>query len=102
MTNCLSSNSSIRWWVAVMVGGFAFVSYIQRMNISIAAELMMPELSLTKTQMGLIFGSFLWGYALFQVPAGRIGDAVGPRITLAVAAIVWGTTTTLTGFLPNR
>jgi ACS family glucarate transporter-like MFS transporter len=95
-------NSSIRWWVAVMVGGFAFVSYIQRMNISVAAELMMPDLSLTKSQMGLIFGSFLWGYALFQVPAGRIGDSVGPRITLAVAAILWGTTTTLTGFLPNR
>ncbi len=43
-----------------MVAGFAFVSYVQRMNISIAAELVMPELSLTKTQMGLIFGSFLW------------------------------------------
>jgi ACS family glucarate transporter-like MFS transporter len=85
-----------------MVGGLAFVSYVERMNISIAAEQMMPELSLSKIEMGHIFSSFLVGYAIFQVPAGKIGDVVGPRITLALAAIIWGITTVLTGLLPNR
>jgi hypothetical protein len=53
-----------------MVGAFAFVSYVERMNISVAAVLMMPELSLSGTQMGQVFSSFLWGYAIFQIPAG--------------------------------
>jgi sugar phosphate permease len=92
----------VRWAVAVMVGGLAFVSYVERMNISIAAEQMMPDLSLSKIEMGHIFSSFLVGYAIFQVPAGKIGDVVGPRITLALAAIIWGITTILTGLLPNR
>lgn len=92
--------SMVRWLIASLTGVFAFVSYVQRMNISIAAEMMMPELGLTKTEMGQIFSSFLWGYAIFQLPAGRLGDAIGPRITLAVAALLWGITTVLTGVLP--
>lgn len=96
-----SRKSSVRWFVAAMVGAFAFVSYIERMNISIAAALMMPELSLTKTQMGQIFSSFLWGYAIFQVPAGSMGDVFGPKLTLAIAALLWGLTSALTGFLPG-
>jgi ACS family glucarate transporter-like MFS transporter len=93
--------TSVRWFVAGMVGAFAFVSYIERMNISIAAALMMPALSLSPTQMGQIFSSFLWGYAIFQVPAGRAGDIVGPRLTLTVAALIWCITSALTGFLPG-
>ena len=95
-------SSSVRWFVAAMVGGFAFVSYVERMNISVAAAMMMPDLSLSKTEMGQIFSSFLWGYAIFQIPAGRIGDVVGPRLTLTVAALLWCVTSALTGLLPGR
>ena len=47
-----------------MLFGFSFVSYLERVN-TIAAELMMPALFLTKMQMGHIFSSFLIGYAIF-------------------------------------
>lgn len=93
--------NSLRWFVAGMVGAFAFVSYVERMNISVAAAQMMPELSLSATQMGQIFSSFLWGYATFQIPAGWIADVVGPRITLAIAALTWCITSVLSGFLPG-
>lgn len=94
--------SSFRWFVASMVGGFAFVSYIERMNISVAATAMMPELGLSKIEMGQVFSSFLWGYAIFQVPAGQMGDTVGPRLTLTLAALIWCATSALTGFLPGN
>jgi MFS family permease len=93
--------SSIRWLIAAMVGGFAFVSYLQRMNISVAAELMMPDLGLTKIEMGQVFSSFLVGYAIFQVPAGRLGDAIGPKTTLTIAALLWGGLTFCTGLVPK-
>jgi MFS transporter, ACS family, glucarate transporter len=92
----------VRWAVALMVGGFAFVSYVERMNISIAAEQMMPDLSLSKIAMGHVFSSFLLGYALFQIPAGRIGDSSGARLTLAFAALIWGLATVATGLVPDR
>lgn len=94
-------NSSVRWLIAVLAGAFSFVSYVHRMNISVAAELMMPDLGLSKTEMGQVFSSFLVGYAIFQLPAGRLGDLIGPRITLTIAALLWGVATALTGFLPK-
>jgi MFS transporter, ACS family, glucarate transporter len=97
----LQSGTSVRWFVVTMVGAFAFVSYVERMNISVAAALMMPELALSGTQMGQIFSSFLWGYAIFQIPAGWMGDVVGPRITLTLTALLWCITSLLSGFLPG-
>jgi len=93
--------SSFRWFVASMVGGFAFVSYIERMNISVAAAAMMPELGFSRVEMGQVFSSFLWGYAIFQVPAGQMGDSLGPRLTLTLAALIWAAMSALTGFLPG-
>jgi MFS transporter, ACS family, glucarate transporter len=84
-----------------MLAGLSLTSYVQRMNISVAATFMMPALSLTKIQMGQIFSSFVIGYALFQIPAGILGDRFGPRLVLSAAAFSWGATTLLTGLIPG-
>lgn len=80
---------------------FALVSYLERTNISISAELMMPALGITKVQMGEIFTSFLVGYAIFQVPGGWAGDRLGPRLTLGLSALLWAVMTWLTGLVPR-
>ena len=84
-----------------MLTGFAFVSYMQRINISVAAEMMAPELHLSKIQVGQIFSSFLIGYAIFQVPGGVVGDRRGTRLTLSVSAVLWGVCTFFTGLVPG-
>lgn len=94
--------TTVRYAILALLFGFSFVSYLERINISIASELMMPSLSLTKLQMGQVFSSFLIGYAMFQVPAGMLGDTIGPRLTLAAAAILWGIITILTGCVPGQ
>lgn len=80
---------------------FALVSYFERTNISITAELMIPALGITKVQMGEIFTSFLLGYAVFQVPGGMAGDKLGPRVTLGLSAVVWAAMTAMTGWVPG-
>ncbi len=92
--------TNVRWWIVGMLTAFAFVSYLQRINISVAAELMGPELHMSKIQMGQIFSSFLIGYAIFQIPGGLFADHFGTRITLAISALLWGACTLLTGFVP--
>jgi ACS family glucarate transporter-like MFS transporter len=87
--------------ILAMLFGFSFVSYLERVNISIASELMMPALSLSKLQMGYVFSGFLTGYAIFQVPAGMLGDIKGPRFTLAAAGLLWGVATVFTGLIPG-
>ncbi len=85
--------------ILVLLAAFAFVSYLLRTNISVAAELMMPDLGLTKIQMGQIFTGFLIGYALFQIPGGLLGDRIGPKRTLGIAVLLWGVCTVLTGLI---
>ena len=61
----------------------------------------MPALSLTKSDMALLFNSFLFGYALFQVPVGALGDRFGARRVLGVSALLWAALTVATGLLPG-
>lgn len=60
-----------------------------RVNVSTAGALIMEEFSLTQIEMGRIFGVFLLGYALFQMPAGWLADYLGPRKVLLTAAFLW-------------
>lgn len=92
--------TNVRWWIVGMLTAFAFVSYLQRINISVAAELMAPELHLSKIQMGQIFSSFLIGYAIFQIPGGLFADRYGTRLTLSLSAALWGICTLFTGMIP--
>ena len=94
--------TNIRWWIVGMLTALAFVSYLQRINISVAAELMVPELHLSKIQMGQVFSSFLIGYALFQIPGGLFADRYGTRIILSASAVLWGLCTVLTGLVSAR
>ena len=96
-----SPRTSVRWWMLAGLTSFSFVSYLDRANISVAAELMIPALGITKVQMGQIFTSFLIGYAIFQVPGGFIGDKLGARFTLAASALFWALLTLATGLLPH-
>jgi ACS family glucarate transporter-like MFS transporter len=97
----VNASSYFRWITVAMLFGLSFTSYVERVNISIAAELMMPSLTLSKSDMALVFNAFLIGYALFQIPAGWLGDKLGARLVLSVSAIAWGALTIATGLLPG-
>lgn len=91
----------VRWRILAVLTGLSVTSYLLRTNISVASKFMMPELELNQIQMGQIFGSFMLGYALFQIPSGVLGDRLGPRKVLTVAASLWGIVTVLTGLVPG-
>ena len=92
--------SNIRGRILLLLAALSLVSYVLRSNISIAARVMKPELGLDDLQMGQVFSAFMLGYALFQIPAGWLGDRKGARLVLALAAAAWGATTLLTGLVP--
>ncbi len=71
--------------------------FVNRVNISTAAPLIKADLSLTNTQLGLIFSAFAIPYALFQLIGGWIGDRLGPRLTLSICCAMVGVSTILTG-----
>ena len=77
------------WLLVALLCLTATASYLSRVNISIAAPLMMREFNLTQVVMGRIFSAFLLSYALCQVPAGLLADRFGARPVLATAALSW-------------
>ena len=55
------------------------------------------DLHLQKAQLGLVFGAFGLSYALFELPAGLLGDRLGVRRVLLRIVLAWSAFTALTG-----
>ncbi len=74
---------------------FSVMSYFDRTILSIAAPGIMKEFSISETQMGVVFSSFLLSYTLLMIPCGRLADRFGPRSVLTVSAMGSGVATAL-------
>ena len=74
-----------------------FVTYLDRVNVSTAADGFGRDFHLSKTQIGLVFSFFAYPYLLFQIIGGWVSDRYGARRTLIACGIVWATATALTG-----
>jgi len=73
-----------------------FITYMDRVNISSAVPVIQKELGYSMVTVGWILSSFRWGYALFQIPGGWLGDRIGPRRALALIVTWWSIFTSAT------
>lgn len=87
----------VRHWVMVYLGVLAFLTYFDRICISRAQAAIRLDLDISKEQMGLIMGAFWLAYALFELPAGWMGDRYGARVTLTRIVLAWSVFTALSG-----
>lgn len=78
-----------RWIVLFLVFLGILVSYIDRGNLSIAAETLMRDLHLAPASMGLLLSAFFWTYGICQLPAGLLVDRFGVRRVYAAAFLIW-------------
>lgn len=74
-----------------------FITYLDRVNVSTAAEGFGKEFGLSKTEIGLVFSAFAYPYLVFQIIGGWISDRFGARRTLIVCGVIWASATVLTG-----
>ncbi len=75
----------------------AFITYLDRVCISVAAPFMIEDLGLSSAQMGYVFSAFALAYGLFQIPTGWIGDRFGQKRLMAPIVAAWSLLTILTG-----
>ncbi len=85
-----------RWGILLLLFLISVVTYLDRVNISVAARQMMPALGLTDAEMGRVFSAFVVGYALCQIPGGWLGDRWGSRLVLTAAVVWWSVCTAMT------
>lgn len=97
-----AKTSQIRWLLIIWLFVLGAVAFLDRVNISIAGTLLASDYHLSKIQLGWIFSAFLAGYALFQIPGGRLADRLGPRSVLALGVVWWGVFTAMTAAVPSN
>jgi ACS family glucarate transporter-like MFS transporter len=94
--------SRVRWLLVFWLFVLSAVSYLDRVNISIAGTSIAREYNLTNVQLGWVFSAFLVGYALFQTPGGWLADRMGSRRVLTIGVLWWGIFTGLAAAVPSR
>jgi ACS family glucarate transporter-like MFS transporter len=92
--------SHVRWFLVFWLFILSAVSYLDRVNISIAGGSIAEAYHLSDVQLGKVFSAMLVGYALFQTVGGRLADRFGPRRVLAAGVLWWGIFTALTAMVP--
>ena len=90
----------LRWALIVYTFLISAMSYLDRVNLSIAGPTVQKEFGLSDVQLGYVFTAFFCSYALFQAPGGRLADRFGPRRVLALGILWSSLVTTLTGAVP--
>ena len=90
----------IRWRIFSFLFGFGFLAYFQQKSITVAADRMMPELSLSQFQIGLLEWAFVLGYAIFQTPGGVFGQRQGARRTFVIIGLIAFVATVATPLAP--
>src|SRR5271170_7322851 len=91
----------IRWRIFSFLFGFGFIAYVQQKSITVAADRMMPDLSLSQFQIGLLEQAFVLGYGIFQLPGGVIGQRLGARRTFVVIGLTAFLATIATPLAPD-
>jgi len=66
----------------------AVIQYLDRVGISQAAPFIQRDLHLSKVEMSWALSAFVFAYALFEIPGGRLGDRIGPRRVL-MRIVLW-------------
>jgi MFS transporter, ACS family, glucarate transporter len=100
VTGIYSLTHRVRWRIFGLLFTFGAVAYFQQKGLTVAAERIMPELSLTQMEIGWLEWAFVLGYTLFQFPGGLIGQRVGARIMFTVISSVAFIATVLTPLSP--
>lgn len=95
-----ATTTRVRWFLVFWLFILSAVSYLDRVNISIAGGAIVDAYHLTDVQLGKVFSALVAGYALFQTVGGYLADRFGPRRILTAGVIWWGIFTALTALVP--
>jgi ACS family glucarate transporter-like MFS transporter len=95
------SRSTLPLVTVAMAMSINFVSYLDRVSISVAAPSMRKEFDLSSFQTGWVFAVFSLSYAFLQTPWGILADRFECRTIVAIAMTGWSAFTALTAIAFN-
>ena len=88
----------VRWWIVWTLFFSTVTNYISRQTFSVLAPLITAQYHLSHTDLGRILGAFQISYGITWLLGGIFLDAVGTRLGLSLAVILWSVVNIFTGF----
>jgi MFS family permease len=79
----------------------SLITFLDRVALGSAAAAVSTDLGLTKVMLGWAFSTFIFAYAIFEIPSGWLGDKFGPRKSLTRIVIWWSIFCAATGVVWN-
>ncbi|HEX7899411.1 MAG TPA: MFS transporter [Planctomycetota bacterium] len=92
----------ISWRILPLIWICYVAAFIDRVNVSFAAEAFKTDLGFNADVFGAGAGIFFIGYFLFEVPSNVILHKVGARVWIARIMIVWGLVSTSMIFIQGK
>lgn len=83
--------------ILAMLVILGMVTFLDRINISVAGSSIMADLHLSPAEWGWVQSAFILSYGLMQIPMGALGDRFGHRSILALIVLWWSLFTAFTG-----
>ena len=83
--------------ILAMLVILGMVTFLDRINISVAGSSIMHDLNLSPSQWGWVQSAFILSYGLMQIPMGWLGDRFGHRSILALIVLWRSAFTAFTG-----
>jgi MFS transporter, ACS family, D-galactonate transporter len=77
----------------------AFINYIDRGNLSIAAPMLKDELDISAGQLGVLLSAFFWTYACTQLFSGWLVDRLNVNWVFLGGFVLWSAATAVTGMV---
>lgn len=75
------------------------INYVDRGNLAVAAPLLVRELHINATQIGVLITAFFWTYTVVLAVSGWIVDRFDVNWVLAAGFAVWSVATAVTGLV---
>jgi MFS transporter, ACS family, D-galactonate transporter len=78
-----------RWGIGLLLGTGILVSFLDRINLSIAGPQLEKALNIGPEGLGVLFSAYLWTYTVLQIPVGLVVDKLGVTRIGRLGALLW-------------
>jgi MFS family permease len=78
-----------RWGIGILLGSGVLVSFLDRINLSVAAPQLQKALDLGPRELGYLFAAYSWSYTALQIPVGLVVDRLGVTRVGRWGSMLW-------------
>lgn len=93
------ANGRLRWFILAWLFILTLISYMDRVNLSMAVPLIMKDFGLNAAQIGMVISGLTIGYTIVNFPGGFLADRFSPKKILMISLTLWSLFTIVTGMV---